>query len=62
MTEETQKKDYSVYYIALVAIVAISTLLAVKSSEADKFAPIKDQLNEENRLMDIRVLNNYGEN
>ncbi|WP_198942670.1 hypothetical protein [Methyloprofundus sedimenti] len=57
MTEETQEKDYSVYYIALVAIIAVSVLLTVKSSESDKFAPIKDQINEEHRLMNIRVLN-----
>jgi len=57
MTEQTQEKDYSIYYIALVAIIAIGVLLAVKSSESDKFAPIKDQINEEHRLMNIRVLN-----
>ncbi|WP_428356708.1 hypothetical protein [Methyloprofundus sp.] len=57
MSEETQEKDYSMLYIALVAIVAISVLLMVKSSESDKFAPIKEQINEEHRLMNIRVLN-----
>lgn len=57
MTEETQEKDYSIHYIALIAILSIGVLLAVKSSESDKFAPIKDQINEEHRLMNIRVLN-----
>ena len=57
MTEEVPEKDRSVLYIALVAAISISVLLAVKSSEADKFAPIKAQIDEENRLMNIRVLN-----
>ena len=57
MTEATQEKDYLMVYIALVALVFISVLLVVKSSESDKFAPIKEQLNEEHRLMNIRVLN-----
>jgi len=62
MTETTKEKDYSILYIALTAIIFVSVLLTVKSSESDKFAPIKEQLDEENRLMNIRVLNNYGEN
>jgi len=57
MTEATQEKDYLMVYIALVALVFISVLLVVKRSESDKFAPIKEQLNEEHRLMNIRVLN-----
>jgi len=62
MTETTKEKDYSMLYIALTAIIFVSVLLTVKSSESDKFAPIKNQLAEEQRLMNIRVLNNYGEN
>ena len=57
MTEKTQEKDNFILYIALVATVLVGVLLMVKSSETDKFAPIKDQINEENRLMNIRVLN-----
>ena len=57
MTEEIQEKDKSTLYIALVATIFIAALLVVKSSESDKFAPIKDQINEEHRLMNIRVLN-----
>lgn len=57
MTEEIKEKDNFVLNVALVAAVLICVLLAVKSSENDKFAPIKDQLIEESRLMDIRVLN-----
>lgn len=57
MNEETETKDYSIFYIALTAIAIITVLLVVKSSETDKFAPIKQQLEEEHRLMNIRVLN-----
>ena len=56
MTEETQEKDYFILYISLTAAVLIGVLLAVKSSENDKFAPIKAQLVEEIKLMDIRVI------
>jgi ABC-type proline/glycine betaine transport system permease subunit len=56
MIEETQEKDYFILYIALTAAVLIGVLLAVKSSENDKFAPIKAQLVEEINLMDIRVI------
>ena len=56
MNEETENKDYFILYIALTAAVMISVLLAVKSSETDKFAPIKEQLVEERNLMDIRVI------
>jgi len=56
MTEELKEKDYSVLYIGLTAAVLVGVLLAVKSSETDKFAPIKAQLVEERNLMDIRVV------
>ena len=56
MIEETQEKDYFILYISLTAAVLIGVLLAVKSSENDKFAPIKAQLVEEINLMDIRVI------
>ncbi len=56
MNEEIENKDYFILYIALTAAVMISVLLAVKSSETDKFAPIKEQLVEERNFMDIRVI------
>ena len=56
MTEDTQEKDYFILYISLTAAILIGVLLAVKSSENDKFAPIKAQLVEEIKLMDIRVI------
>ena len=57
MTEEIKEKDNFILYIVLLATISIGVLLAVKSSESDKFAPIKEQIKEEHRLMNIRVLN-----
>ncbi len=59
MTEDIKEKDYFILYIALTAAVLISVLLAIKSSENDKFAPIREQINQELQLMDIRVLKDY---
>jgi hypothetical protein len=57
MADETKEKDNFVLYIAIIAAIFIAALLIVKSSENDKFAPIKAQVAEELRLMDIRILN-----
>ena len=57
MTEEIKEKDNFILYTVLVAVIFIGALLVVKSSENDKFAPIKAQVNEELRLMNVRVLN-----
>lgn len=59
--EQVAEKDHFVLYVVLAAVVAIGALLAVKLNENEKFAPIREQLNEENRLMNIRVLNQTGE-
>ncbi len=59
MTEETKEKDHFILYTALVAIVFVSVILAVKSSETDKFSPIRAQVAEELKLMNIRVLKDY---
>lgn len=57
MTEEIKEKDNFVIIVVLIAATFIGTLLVVKSSESDKFAPIKKQVAEELKLMNIRVLN-----
>lgn len=57
MSEAIKEKDNFLLYVGLTAAVLIGVLLAVKSSESDKFEPIKNQLEEENRMMNIRVLN-----
>jgi hypothetical protein len=59
MIEEKQEKDNFVLYVALVAFVAIGIILMVKKTENDKFAPIKERVNEEITQMNIRVLKNY---
>jgi hypothetical protein len=59
MIEEKQEKDNFILYVALVAIVAIGVILMVKKTENDKFAPIKERVNEEITQMNIRVLKNY---
>ena len=56
MTEETEKKDNFILYVAITAVVLVGVILAVKSSESDKFAPIKEQLKEESSQMNIRVI------
>ncbi len=59
MTEDIKEKDYFILYISLTAAVLIGVLLMIKSSEADKFAPIRAQLDQERLQMNIRVLNDY---
>ena len=54
---EQQEKDHFVLYVALFAALAVGALITVKMSENEKFAPIKEQLNEETKMMNIRVLN-----
>ncbi len=55
--EQIPEKDNFILYVALLAAVLIAGLMALKFNENEKFAPIKDQLDEETRLMNIRVLN-----
>ncbi len=55
MSEEQTKDNFWVY-VGIAAFLSIAVLLMVKKSENDKFAPIKEQLEEETRLMNIRVL------
>ena len=61
MTEVKQEKDNFVLYVVLVTAVVVGAILAVKMSENEKLAPIKDQIAEENRLMNIRVIANREE-
>ena len=59
MNSQSPEKDYFVLYLTLAVIVAIGAILAVKLNENEKFAPIKQQVDEENRLMNIRVIRDY---
>lgn len=63
MTEQIQEqeKDNFVLYVVLATVVAVGAIIAVKLNENEKFEPIKEQLAEENRLMNIRVLSQSGD-
>lgn len=56
--EEQPEKDHFVLYLTLATVALVGVILAVKMNENEKFAPIKDQIAEENRLMNIRVIAN----
>lgn len=56
MNQQTPEKDNFVLYLSLATIALVGVLLAVKLNENEKFAPIKQQLEEENKQMNIRVI------
>lgn len=57
MIEQTQPKDRFWLYIGITVLVVITGIMMVKQAENEKFAPIKQQAEEEKALMNIRVLN-----
>ncbi len=57
MIEEIQKKDLFWLYVGVTVFVIVTGIFMIKQSENEKFAPIKQQLDEENAQMNIRVLN-----
>ncbi|UOA06882.1 hypothetical protein [Methylobacter sp. S3L5C] len=57
MIEEAQKKDLFWLYVGVAVFVIVTGIFMIKQSENEKFAPIKQQLDEENAQMNIRVLN-----
>lgn len=54
---QTKEKDKFWLYVGGLTFALLTVLILVKKSEEDKFAPIKEQLQEESALMNIRVLN-----
>ena len=56
MSQKTSEKDNFVLYLSLATITPVGVLLAVKLNENEKFAPIKQQIEEENQQMNIRVI------
>lgn len=56
---EVAEKDHFVLYMVLATVALVGAILAVKLSENEKFEPIKQQLNEENQQMNIRVIKEY---
>ncbi|MGR9012202.1 MAG: hypothetical protein ACU83U_01015 [Gammaproteobacteria bacterium] len=57
MSEITQTKDNFWLYVGCTVATLLIVIAVVKQSENEKFAPIKQQLEEETALMNIRVLN-----
>lgn len=57
MSEEVQKKDKFWVYVSCTVVTLLIVIAMVKQSETEKFAPIKQQLEEEAAQMNIRVLN-----
>ena len=57
--EQQEEKDYFWFYIGGLAVVLITIVLMVQKTESDKFAPIKQLINEENASMNIRGLKDY---
>ncbi len=57
MDRETQIKDKFWLYVGCTIFALLVVIAMVKMSENDKFSPIKQQIEEEKALMNIRVLN-----
>ncbi len=57
MTTEEQKSDKFWLVVGAITLTLVTVLVLVKKNEDDKFAPIKQQLDEEVQQMNIRVLN-----
>ena len=55
--EEIEKNDRFWLYVGGILLLILTTIAVVRKSETDKFAPIKQQLDEEVAQMNIRVLN-----
>jgi len=58
MNEQTQEqeKDHFILYLTLATAVMVGGILAVKLSENEKFEPIKQQIEQEHRQMNIRII------
>ena len=57
MNVEVQNKDRFWLYVGITVFVIVTGILLIKQSENEKFAPIKQQVQEEQAQMNIRVLN-----
>ena len=57
MDNDTQTKDKFWLYVGSTILMLLLVIAMVKKSEQEKFSPIKQQLQEEKALMNIRVLN-----
>ncbi|WAR46819.1 hypothetical protein [Methylomonas rapida] len=59
MSEKTEKDNF-VLYMVIATVALVGVILAVKLSENEKYEPIKQQLEEENKQMNIRVIDERG--
>jgi len=59
MSVEVQNKDRFWLYVGITVFVIVAGILLIKQSENEKFAPIKQQVQEENAQLNIRVLKDY---
>ncbi len=51
------KKDFYWLYVAGITAILVGVIAMVKLGENEKYDPIRQQQDEESRLMNIRVLN-----
>ena len=58
-TQIENKKDYFWFYVAGFTLALVGAIVMAKLSENEKFEPIKQQLAEESRQMNIRVIKEY---
>lgn len=56
---EQPQKDFFWLYVAGFTAALVGTVVMAKLSENEKFEPIKQQLAEESRQMNIRVIKEY---
>ena len=59
MSDVEQQKDRFWIYVGITVLVIVTGILLIKQSENEKFAPIKQQVQEENAQLNIRVLKDY---
>jgi cytochrome b subunit of formate dehydrogenase len=57
VNQETVQKDRFWLYVGFTLVVILTGIFMVKQSENDKYEPIKQQIENETALMNIRVLN-----
>jgi hypothetical protein len=57
MDKEEHIKDKFWLYVGCTVFALVVVIAMIKQSEDDKFSPIKQQIEEEKNLMNIRVLN-----
>lgn len=59
MSDVEQQKDRFWIYVGITVFVIVTGILLIKQSENEKFAPIKQQVQEENAQLNIRILKDY---